>query len=512
MRSEIRKNYYEILNTKFYDSTSSGVGDYKGISSKVSYFSELGIDEIIIPSILDNYEEIKDPKFIKIHYGDILDLKEMISIFKSRDIKVNMVFDFKKSDKYFENFSNYKTIYSSKNKEDLQEISKTSEFIMKKDVTKVIDLEWLRTEKKEKFKEIINFYNQLGIDGIVFKNILYINKPEINYNENSHIIINDLIENIKLINNKIKIFASLDFSFYKHNLETNILSNFKFDELFLDYYSEYWLHKKYPNDYLTKYNWLKNILFFIKILKTNIKTSFVMNNEFYGRIASRLCACKDKEEMLAFKKMIFSVFILNNHNNYFFQGDEIGQENIIFKSEDELNEKDFSYRKRFLEYKGVTPESYFNVRSKLSAKNNNTSFAWFGNKGLGFNKNEINYFKKPENYKSNNLYDNFTNEESLWNWIIKLLKFKKLFFSDFDSSKNLKISLNFPSISILKYKINFIRTEILILINLTNKNKWSILNLEKYKLKYSSSNLKVNNKNNIKLSKYQVLIFEREKY
>ncbi|UWD34506.1 alpha-amylase family glycosyl hydrolase [Mesomycoplasma molare] len=503
----MKKNYYELLTNRFYDSNSSGVGDYLGVALKEEYFNNLEIDELIIPSFLDNYSEIKDKKFIKHHYGSIEDLKNMIMFFHKKRKKVNMIFDFKKSDLYFKNLKNYEIISNLEDNYPLENINNTFSFFVDSEVTKIIDLKWLRSEKKDNFLKIIEIYLSLGIDGIVFKNILYTNEPNLKFDTNSHIIMNNLIEKIKYLDNKIKLYGVLDFSFFKHYQKNNF-KKFKFDDFFFDFYSNYWIEKKFDNEFNKKYSVIRNWVFIRKMLLYKENYAFILNNEQYGRISSRLA--ENREDINLFKKMLFAIFILNNKNDYFFQGDEIGQENIHFLSQEDLGEDLFSYKKRLLEEKGINKENFFANRSKLSKNNNMTSFAWNSEKGMGFNKQEKNYFKKPIEFKSNNLTKNFKDPNSLFNWIKELLYFKKMFFEESEKIKCTKINLNFPNLSVLKYKIIFSKCEFLIFINLSKKTKKIYVNRNKFELKINSLKDKIEDKSILEISKYQVLLFQKK--
>lgn len=88
--------FYQIYPTSFFDYNGDGIGDLKGIESKVEYIKSLGVDAVWINPFyespfndggydISNYYKI-DKKF-----GNLKDLKKLIQTFKSHGLKV--IFD-----------------------------------------------------------------------------------------------------------------------------------------------------------------------------------------------------------------------------------------------------------------------------------------------------------------------------------------------------------------------------------------------------------------------------------
>lgn len=98
------RTYYEIFPYSFYDSDNSGIGDLKGITSKLDYLNDgdpntttdLGIEGIwlmpIMPSPSYHKYNISDYKNIDKDYGTMDDFKELVSEAHKRNI--NMIIDF----------------------------------------------------------------------------------------------------------------------------------------------------------------------------------------------------------------------------------------------------------------------------------------------------------------------------------------------------------------------------------------------------------------------------------
>ena len=116
------KVVYQIYPKSFYDSNNDGVGDIKGITLKLDYLKELGIDYIWMNPIFispqkDNGYDVEDYKRINPTFGTMEDLEELIIEAKKRNIYLmfDMVFNhtstehiwFKKAMAGDEKYKNY---------------------------------------------------------------------------------------------------------------------------------------------------------------------------------------------------------------------------------------------------------------------------------------------------------------------------------------------------------------------------------------------------------------------
>ena len=86
---------YQIYPRSFMDSNGDGIGDIKGITSKLDYLKELGIDVIWLSPVYqspndDNGYDISDYQAIMQEFGNMEDFDEMLAAAHERGIKIMM--------------------------------------------------------------------------------------------------------------------------------------------------------------------------------------------------------------------------------------------------------------------------------------------------------------------------------------------------------------------------------------------------------------------------------------
>jgi alpha-glucosidase len=86
---------YEIYPRSFQDSDGDGVGDIKGIASRLDYLHDLGIDAIWITPMypspgVDYGYDISDYTSIDPVYGAMADFDDLVAEAKNRDNRVIM--------------------------------------------------------------------------------------------------------------------------------------------------------------------------------------------------------------------------------------------------------------------------------------------------------------------------------------------------------------------------------------------------------------------------------------
>lgn len=86
---------YQVYPKSFQDSNGDGIGDLKGITSRLDYLKKLGIDAIWLSPVyqspqVDNGYDISDYEAIDPQYGTMADMDKLISEAKKRGIRIIM--------------------------------------------------------------------------------------------------------------------------------------------------------------------------------------------------------------------------------------------------------------------------------------------------------------------------------------------------------------------------------------------------------------------------------------
>ena len=88
-------NVYQVYPRSFMDGNGDGIGDIKGITSKLDYLKELGINAVWLSPCYkspncDNGYDIADYRDIMDEFGTLDDWKEMIAGMHTRGLKLIM--------------------------------------------------------------------------------------------------------------------------------------------------------------------------------------------------------------------------------------------------------------------------------------------------------------------------------------------------------------------------------------------------------------------------------------
>ena len=199
------KVVYQIYPRSFYDTNGDGFGDLRGITAKLDYLKELGVDFLwITPFFIspqrDNGYDIADYRQIDPRFGTMEDFEELSSEAKKRGIGImlDMVFNhtstehqwFKKAISGDEKYINYyKFVDGTRDCPPTNWVSKfggnaweyvdslNKWYLHLFDVTQA-DLNWDNPKVRDELKDIIRFWKAKGVSGFRFDVINLISKPE----------------------------------------------------------------------------------------------------------------------------------------------------------------------------------------------------------------------------------------------------------------------------------------------------------------------------------------------
>lgn len=199
------KVVYQIYPRSFCDTNGDGFGDLKGVTSKLDYLKDLGVDYIwLTPFFIspqrDNGYDIADYRNVDPRFGTMEDFDELSAQAKARGIGImlDMVFNhtstehewFKKAmagDKTFQDYyifvdkdgdkppTNWESKFGGNAWEYVPDLQKW--YLHLFDVTQA-DLNWENPAVRQELKDIILFWKNKGVSGFRFDVINLISKPE----------------------------------------------------------------------------------------------------------------------------------------------------------------------------------------------------------------------------------------------------------------------------------------------------------------------------------------------
>lgn len=184
--------FYEIYMPSFKDGNNDGIGDFKGITSKLEYLSDLGIKGIWLTPFypspkVDNGYDISDYYNIDKDYGTLDDFNKFLNKAHSLGIKViiDIVLnhtssehpwfkesrqskDNEKRDFYIwkkEKPNNWESFFGG---EAWEYDNLTEEYYYHAFAKEQVDLNWSNPKVYDAMKEVLKYWINLGVDGFRF--------------------------------------------------------------------------------------------------------------------------------------------------------------------------------------------------------------------------------------------------------------------------------------------------------------------------------------------------------
>ena len=463
---------YQIYPKSFYDSNSDGIGDIRGIISKLDYLKELGIDLVWLSPVYcsplaDQGYDISDYYNIDPRFGTIGDLDELIAEGRKRnigivmDLVVNHCSDehewFQKAIKdpdgpfgkffYIEDYKkgdnlpcNWRSYFGGSCWDFLP--GHDDKIYLHVFHKKQPDLNWENPLLRKEIYKMINWWLDKGIEGFRIDAIINIKKklPFSDYPA-------DRADGLSSIDNMLKeahgigefLNEMADECFRKHDAFTvgevfnekdsdlplfigdngYFSTMFDFSTTFID---ESPVSTVKPvEDLAEKY---KHALFNAQKRVENIGLlSNIIENHDEPRGVSRYIASEDLSDKS--KKMLAGVYFLRPGIPFIYQGQEIGMENLAeVKSLDELDDcANSDIYKRAIE-DGLSAKEALKLLSLRSRDNARTPFQWSSADNAGFS-NSTPWLKVNPNYTKINLEKQQKDPDSVFSFYKKLIKLRK---------------------------------------------------------------------------------------
>ena len=460
---------YQIYPRSFCDSNGDGIGDLNGITSKLDYLKELGIDVIWLSPVYkspndDNGYDISDYEAIMTEFGTMDDFDKMLSEAHKRGIKIVMDLvvnhtsdehpwfvesrsskDNPKRDYYIwkegkngKEPNNWGSAFSGPAwKYD----EKTDMYYLHLFSVKQPDLNWENQKVRKEVFDMMTRWCKKGIDGFRMDVISLISKPEgfpdakvvglygdMNICANGPKVHDYLKEMNQKVLSKFDIMTvgetagvTLDEAERYANSEGSELNMvFQFEHMNLDSGEKFkWSTKHIPlvplKENLTKWQLgLDDVAW----------NSLYFCNHDQPRIVSRLGDDSDEFRELS-AKCIATCLHMMQGTPYVYQGEELGMTNTVFNSVDDFRDLESVNAYRELIESGLyTKEDMFPKIAHKSRDNARTPMPWDTSENAGFTTGTPWLALNP-NYNKINVADQLKREDSVFHYYQKLIKLRK---------------------------------------------------------------------------------------
>ena len=463
---------YQIYPRSFMDSNGDGIGDINGITEKLEYLQELGIDVIWLSPVYqspndDNGYDISDYQAIMTEFGTMEDFDRMLSrahelgIKIMMDLVVNHTSDehawFVESKKSVDN--PYRDFYIwRKGKEDGSEPNnwgscfsgsawkydpQTDMYILHLFSKKQPDLNWDNPDVREHVFDMMNWWCEKGIDGFRMDVISLISKPEglpdgvpgeNGYADSGCANGPHVHEYLKEMNKKVlshynlitvgeasgvtleeaKKYASADGS------ELNMVFQFEHVGSGPEGNNRF---GKWDSHKMSLPVWKKILSKWQTGLEGKAWNSLFLANHDQPRSVSWFG--NDSAEYREISaKMLATCLHMMQGTPYVYQGEELGMCNAYFdKLEDYRDIESLNAYKELTETCGVSHEEMMGYLKRISRDNARTPMQWDDSANAGFTTGTP-WIKVNSNYKTVNAKQQTTDPDSVFSYYKELIRLR----------------------------------------------------------------------------------------
>ena len=460
---------YQIYPRSFSDSNGDGLGDIPGITSKLDYLKDLGVNCVWLSPVYDSPQEdngydIANYKDIYKPFGTLDDFKVMLNEMHKRGIRLimDLVVNHTSSEHpWFKSAisdknSPYRDYYIIKKgkKNGKKPPNNWSGFFAEKAWEKIDDenyylhlfakgqpdLNWENPKVRDEVKDILRFWLDMGVDGFrcdvitliskdqrfksVFPTIAiagkqyYINGPRLH--EYLHELNKDVLSHYDCMTVGETVLSSLDEARLLVAPEREELSMiFNFDHTDTDnFFGAKWFYREFNLKRLKKVvnKWQRGLF------NKGWNSLFIENHD-QRRCVGRF-GTDDKKYRYESATMLGATYFCLQGTPFIYQGQEIGMTNGNFKSMDELRDVEvkntYALANKIKILKPLIKKHMFD----LTRDNARTSMQWDDSKYAGFSNVEP-WIKVNENKNSINVAEDLSREKSINKFYRNFISFRK---------------------------------------------------------------------------------------
>ena len=457
---------YQIYPRSFMDSNNDGIGDLKGIISKLDYLKNLGIDVIWICPMYkspndDNGYDISDYQDIMSDFGTMEDFDKLLEEAHKRGMKLIIDLVINHTSDEHEWFIESKSSKDSpkrdwyiwkKGKNDLEpnnwesifkgsawEYDKnTDEYFLHLFTKRQPDLNWENENMRKEIYKMINWWLDKGIDGFRVDAISHIKKDTTfssmpNEENQRYVSCFEKHMNVEGIHNFLEELN--DNTFAKYDIMTVAEANgVNADE------AEAWVGEEkgkfnmvFQFEHLDLWNNENNQSFNVKECKEVLSkwqygledkgwNALFIENHDIPRVTSTWG--NDDEYWRESATALGLMYFMQQGTPFIYQGQEIGMTNVRYSSIDKYNDiKSINSYNEMIQ-KGVNGEECMKHLWATSRDNARTPMQWDDSKNGGFSNGEP-WIEMNENYKNINVENQINDENSIFNFYKNMINIRK---------------------------------------------------------------------------------------
>lgn len=454
---------YQIYPRSFCDSDGDGVGDIRGIISKLDYISSLGVDVIWLSPVYkspndDNGYDISDYKDIQPEFGTMADFDELLSEAKSRGIKIimdlviNHTSDehewFRRALAGEEKYKNYYIIRKGRNGKLPNNWGNffaecpwepfgdpaNEEYYLHLFSKKQPDLNWYNSEVYDEIADIMRFWLERGVAGfrcdvinVIYKESFADGKKHLALTGKEHYLSTEgchrILQSLRRdVMDKYEAFTvgetvMVDIPMAKDltDIDRRELDMvFAFEHMECDQIGVKWFKTKFKPKKLMKIltKWQTGL---------DWNTCYLENHD-QPRSVGRFVDSGEHRETGA--KMLLGLLFALRGTTYIYQGQEIGMTNGAFESLDEIMDIESHNVDKMARSLGIINPFRWHLIKKTSRDNARTPMQWSAEDGAGFTSG-IPWLKINPNYKTVNVEREESTEDGILSFFRSLTKLKK---------------------------------------------------------------------------------------
>jgi len=465
---------YQVYPKSFYDSGNDGIGDIKGITMKLPYLADLGIDAVWIcpfykSPMKDNGYDVADYYSIDPIFGTMEDMDNLIKEAKKYNIKilVDLVLNHSSNEhKWFQEAlkdpeSPYRDYYIFKKSEGdklpsnwrsifggpVWEKTEDGSCYMHVFDKSQPDLNWENPKLRQELYDMINYWLDKGVGGFRLDAITFIKKDQ-TYRSLPQDDIDGLasLQTVSLNQEGIGTFLKEMKEKTYGRLEALTVAEApgvpyeQLDEYIGDdgYFSMIFDFSYADIDMAADGNKNKKKIWSIKDLREAIFNSqmniqkvgwgalYIENHDQPRSIDKyfRNVDFKDKEVSYYLGSLLATMYFLLRGTPYIYQGQEIGMRNCHFSSIEEYDDVSSKDQYKRALSAGMTPEDALEAVYRRSRDNSRTPMQWSKRQNAGFTHGNP-WLKVNPNYAEINVENQLEDENSMYNYYKNLIKLRK---------------------------------------------------------------------------------------